>query len=219
MATDDGRIDGRRLLGRDGTRDCRVRNDATPLFLFGWCSWRAGNGALARSAERAVESDPRTAQQTCCSWRCLVGSIPDAYRSCGCRGRDESTEPARAAHVSATSHEHVVADVAIDGCSRAVAPYPRRPLLRTHGCGYPTQSRGGQAPHGVDIRLELFADPIDDHHRVGGPLRPFRLSSGVASSTVPNGRPSSSRPGIGLPCGHTSGLSSTQRCAVRPPRS
>ena len=33
--------------------------DAAPLFLFGWASWRAGNGALAGiAAERAVTSDP-----------------------------------------------------------------------------------------------------------------------------------------------------------------
>jgi Domain of unknown function (DUF4192) len=58
MAVDDGRIDGRELW-----RTLAVRlpspYDAAPLFLFGWASWRAGNGALAGvAAERAVASDP-----------------------------------------------------------------------------------------------------------------------------------------------------------------
>jgi hypothetical protein len=33
--------------------------DAAPLFLFGWASYRDGNGALARiAADRALDSDP-----------------------------------------------------------------------------------------------------------------------------------------------------------------
>jgi hypothetical protein len=59
LAVDDTRLDGRELW-----RPLAVRlptpYDAAPLFLFGWCSWRAGNGALAGiAAERAIASDPR----------------------------------------------------------------------------------------------------------------------------------------------------------------
>jgi hypothetical protein len=58
MAADDGRLDGR-ALWRELARRLPAPYDAAPLFLFGWCSWRAGNGALAGiAAERAVQSDP-----------------------------------------------------------------------------------------------------------------------------------------------------------------
>jgi hypothetical protein len=58
MATDDGRLDGRPLW-RELARRLPSPYDAAPLFLFGWCSWRSGNGALAGvAAERAVRSDP-----------------------------------------------------------------------------------------------------------------------------------------------------------------
>lgn len=58
MAIDDGRLDGRELW-----RELAVRlpspYDAAPLFLFAWCTWRAGNGALAGvAAERAIAADP-----------------------------------------------------------------------------------------------------------------------------------------------------------------
>lgn len=57
MAVDDGRLDGRELWRELGRR-LPSPYDAAPLFLFGWCSWRAGNGALAGiAAERAVDSD------------------------------------------------------------------------------------------------------------------------------------------------------------------
>jgi hypothetical protein len=57
MAADDGRLDGRHLW-RELSRRLPAPYDAAPLFLFGWCSWRAGNGALAGiAAERAVASD------------------------------------------------------------------------------------------------------------------------------------------------------------------
>jgi hypothetical protein len=57
MAVDDGRIDGRPLW-RDLARRLPAPYDAPPLFLFGWASWRAGDGALAGiAAERAVRSD------------------------------------------------------------------------------------------------------------------------------------------------------------------
>jgi hypothetical protein len=58
MAADDRRIDGR-VLWLDLARRLPSPYDAAPLFLYGWCSWRAGNGALAGiAAERAVRSDP-----------------------------------------------------------------------------------------------------------------------------------------------------------------
>lgn len=58
-AIDDGRLDGRPLW-RDLARRAPAPYDAPPLFLFGWASWRAGDGALAGiAAERAVTSDPR----------------------------------------------------------------------------------------------------------------------------------------------------------------
>ena len=58
LAIDDGRIDGRELW-RAMARRLPGPYDAAPLFLFGWASWRAGNGALAGiAAERAVTSDP-----------------------------------------------------------------------------------------------------------------------------------------------------------------
>jgi hypothetical protein len=58
MAVDDGRIDGRSLWRELGRRLPRPY-DATPMFLYGWAAWRAGDGALARIAgERALVSDP-----------------------------------------------------------------------------------------------------------------------------------------------------------------
>ncbi|MDQ2748096.1 MAG: DUF4192 domain-containing protein [Actinomycetota bacterium] len=58
MAADDRRLDGR-VLWLDLARRLPSPYDAAPLFLYGWCSWRAGNGALAGiAAERAVASDP-----------------------------------------------------------------------------------------------------------------------------------------------------------------
>jgi hypothetical protein len=58
LAVDDRRLDGRELWRAVAVRLPRPY-DAAPLFLFGWCSWRAGNGALAGiAAERAIDSDP-----------------------------------------------------------------------------------------------------------------------------------------------------------------
>ena len=58
MAVDDGRLDGRELW-RNLARRLPAPHDAGPLFLFGWASWRAGNGALAGiAAERALASSP-----------------------------------------------------------------------------------------------------------------------------------------------------------------
>lgn len=58
MAIDDARLDGRPLW-RDLARRLPGPYDAASLFLFGWATWRAGDGALAGiAAERAVESDP-----------------------------------------------------------------------------------------------------------------------------------------------------------------
>ncbi len=58
MAIDDGRLTGRGLW-RDLARRLPSPYDATPLFLFGWSAWRAGDGALANiAADRAVASDP-----------------------------------------------------------------------------------------------------------------------------------------------------------------
>lgn len=58
MAVDDGRLDGR-VLWREIARRVPSPYDAAPLFLYGWASWRAGNGALAGiAAQRAIDSDP-----------------------------------------------------------------------------------------------------------------------------------------------------------------
>jgi hypothetical protein len=58
LALDTGEIDGRPLWQRLAT-SLPAPYDAAPLFLFGWASYRDGNGALARiAAERAVDSDP-----------------------------------------------------------------------------------------------------------------------------------------------------------------
>jgi hypothetical protein len=58
MAIDDERIDGR-ALWREIARRVPSPYDASALFLYGWASWRAGNGALAGMAgARAIESDP-----------------------------------------------------------------------------------------------------------------------------------------------------------------
>ncbi len=57
-AGDAGRIDGR-ALWLALARRLPPPYDAAPLLLFGWISWRRGNGALARTAaERALTSDP-----------------------------------------------------------------------------------------------------------------------------------------------------------------
>lgn len=58
LAADDGRLDGR-VLWLELARRLPSPYDAAPLFLYGWRSWRAGNGALAGiAAQRAVQSDP-----------------------------------------------------------------------------------------------------------------------------------------------------------------
>ncbi|HKC27895.1 MAG TPA: DUF4192 domain-containing protein, partial [Jatrophihabitans sp.] len=58
VAIDTGRIDGRPLWRELGRR-LPSPHSAPALFLFGWASWRAGDGTLAGiAAERAIESDP-----------------------------------------------------------------------------------------------------------------------------------------------------------------
>jgi hypothetical protein len=58
LAVDQGRLDGRPLW-RELARRLPAPYDAAPLFLFGWASWRDGNGPLAGvAAERALSSDP-----------------------------------------------------------------------------------------------------------------------------------------------------------------
>jgi hypothetical protein len=58
QACDAARIDGRELW-RALARRLPPPYDAAPLLLFGWVSWRRGNGALARTAaERALSADP-----------------------------------------------------------------------------------------------------------------------------------------------------------------
>ena len=58
-AGDASRVDGRELW-RELARRLPAPYDAAPAFLFGWASWRAGEGALAQVAcERAIASDPR----------------------------------------------------------------------------------------------------------------------------------------------------------------
>lgn len=52
------RLDGRELW-RELARRLPGPYDAAPLFLYGWASWRAGNGALAGvAADRALTSHP-----------------------------------------------------------------------------------------------------------------------------------------------------------------
>jgi hypothetical protein len=58
LAIDDGRLDGRELWRQLAARLPAPFN-AAPLFLFGWASYRRGNGALAGvAAERALAADP-----------------------------------------------------------------------------------------------------------------------------------------------------------------
>jgi hypothetical protein len=58
IAGEEGRIDGR-MLWRDLAFRLPTPYDAAPLFLFGWATWREGDGALASvAARRALESDP-----------------------------------------------------------------------------------------------------------------------------------------------------------------
>lgn len=58
LAVDNDRLDGRPFW-RDLGRRLPSPYDAAPLFLYGWASWRAGDGALAGiAAERAVASNP-----------------------------------------------------------------------------------------------------------------------------------------------------------------
>lgn len=58
LALDTGRIDGRGLWRQLAT-SLPAPYDAAPLFLFGWASYRDGNGALAGiAADRALDSDP-----------------------------------------------------------------------------------------------------------------------------------------------------------------
>jgi len=58
LAVDQRRLDGR-ALWRELARRVPPPYDAAPLFLFGWASWRDGNGPSAGiAAERALASDP-----------------------------------------------------------------------------------------------------------------------------------------------------------------
>lgn len=58
LAVDQRRLDGR-ALWREIARRVPSPYDAAPLFLFGWASWRDGDGASASMAvERALASDP-----------------------------------------------------------------------------------------------------------------------------------------------------------------
>jgi hypothetical protein len=57
LAVDNDRLDGRSLWRELGRR-LPSPYDAAALFLYGWASWRAGEGALAGiAAERAVASN------------------------------------------------------------------------------------------------------------------------------------------------------------------
>ena len=58
LAVDQGRLDGRALWLQLLQR-LPPPYDSAPLFLFGWATWREGNGTLAAmAAERALDSDP-----------------------------------------------------------------------------------------------------------------------------------------------------------------
>lgn len=57
-AVDDGRLDARGLW-RQLARRLPAPYDAPALFLFGWRTYRDGDGALAgMAAHRAIDSDP-----------------------------------------------------------------------------------------------------------------------------------------------------------------
>jgi hypothetical protein len=57
LAVDQGKLDGR-ALWQHLLRRMPTPYDAAPLFLFGWASWRDGNGVLAAEAAiRALASD------------------------------------------------------------------------------------------------------------------------------------------------------------------
>ncbi|WP_375492524.1 DUF4192 domain-containing protein [uncultured Jatrophihabitans sp.] len=59
LAIDDGRLDGRPLW-RELVRRAPAPYDAAPAFLYGWASWRSGDGARAGiAAQRALDSDPQ----------------------------------------------------------------------------------------------------------------------------------------------------------------
>ncbi len=58
LAIENGRIDGRDLF-LHLSRTLPATHRAPALFLFGWKTWREGNGALASMAvERALDADP-----------------------------------------------------------------------------------------------------------------------------------------------------------------
>ena len=58
LAIDAGRLDGRDLF-LHLARSLPESHRAPALFLFGWKTWREGNGALAGMAvERALQADP-----------------------------------------------------------------------------------------------------------------------------------------------------------------
>jgi len=58
LAIDQKRLDGRGLW-HDLLHRLPSPYDCAPLFLFGWASWREGNGSLAAmAARRALASEP-----------------------------------------------------------------------------------------------------------------------------------------------------------------
>jgi hypothetical protein len=91
LGLDQGRIDGRGLW-RVLLRSLPSPYDCTPLFLFGWATWREGNGALAAmAAERALESDPSYSAADL-----LLGAIQgglDPFRTPRLRATGRSTGP------------------------------------------------------------------------------------------------------------------------------
>ena len=89
LAVDDGRLDGRELWRWLGRR-LPGRYAAAPLFLFGWASWRAGNGALAGiAAERALASDPELHRRRPAAGRPVARDRPaPACRGCGSARRE-----------------------------------------------------------------------------------------------------------------------------------
>ncbi|WP_375475501.1 DUF4192 domain-containing protein [uncultured Jatrophihabitans sp.] len=97
-AVDHGRLDGRPLW-RELARRAPAPYDAPPLLLFGWASWRAGDGALAGiAAERAVASDPSYSAADLLLGALSCGVNPNRLprlRSHG-RGRASADGPGRA---------------------------------------------------------------------------------------------------------------------------
>ncbi len=76
MAIENGQLDGRDLF-LHLARTLPASHRAPALFLFGWKTWREGNGALAAMAvERALQADPNYSAATLLSEAIAKGIDP-----------------------------------------------------------------------------------------------------------------------------------------------